>query len=189
MLGLRRHPAAGWIRLSTAQAIGCGVAAVLLFWAVGAYNRLVRLRAAIVRQFAPVDEQVRQRHDLLLQLADTLTPLLSNAAPRLDALRAACQQVATAGTQARLRPGSSGAITSLRLADDILAESRARLPLPSVPGSELAELNTRLQASDATLAFARAQFNQAVDEYGRAVTQFPTLLLVGLFGFRRATPL
>jgi LemA protein len=175
--------------LSTAEVIGGGVAAVLLFWAVGAYNRLVRLRAAIVRQFGPVDEQMRQRHELLLQFADTLAPLLANAAPRLDALRAACQQVVTACAQARLRPGSSGAITSLRVADDILAESRARLPPPNVPGSELAELGARLQASDATLAFARAQFNQAVDEYGRAVTQFPTVLLVGLFGFRRATPL
>jgi LemA protein len=175
--------------MSTAQIAGSIAAAVLVFWAVGAYNRLVRLRAAIVRRFAPVDEQMRQRHELLLRMADALTPLLTNAAPRLDSLRAACAQVATTCAQARLRPGSSGAITSLRLADDILTESRARLPPPSVPGSELAELLTQLQAIDATLAFSRRQFNQAVDEYGLAVTQFPTLLLVGLFGFRQATPL
>jgi LemA protein len=175
--------------VSTAQIICCLAAAVLLFWAVGAYNRLVRLRAAIVRRFAPVDEQIRLRHALLLQLADALTPVLTNAAPRLDALRAACEQVATACAQAKLRPGSSGAITGLRLADDVLAESRARLPPPNAPGSELAELVAALQASDATLAFARRQFNQAVDEYGLAVKQFPTLLLVGLFGFRPATPL
>ena len=40
-----------------------------------------------------------------------------------------------------------------------------------------------------TLSFARRQFNEAVAEYGQAVTQFPTVLLVGLFGFRSATPL
>ena len=38
----------------------------------------------------------------------------------------------------------------------------------------------------ATLAFARKQFNEAVLEYNSAVRQFPTVLIVGLFGFRGA---
>ena len=33
------------------------IAALLFFWAVGAYNRLVRLRAACAQQFAVVDAQ------------------------------------------------------------------------------------------------------------------------------------
>ena len=61
--------------------------------------------------------------------------------------------------------------------------------MQSAPGSELAALNTQLQASDATLAFARRQFDEAVIEYNHAVKQFPTLLLVGLFGFRSAATL
>jgi LemA protein len=165
------------------------LAALLLFWAVGAYNRLVRLRATIVRQFAPVDAQFRQRHTLLLELLDALAPMLANAAPRIETLRAACAQVEAACAHARVRPGAAGAITSLRLADTIVAEARARLPVPSTPGSALATLNLQLQATDATLAFARRQFDAAVDEYNHAVRQFPTVLLVGLFGFRRAATL
>ena len=172
--------------MSTPQIAGWVVAAALLFWVVGAYNRLVRLRAAIPRQFAPVDEQFQQRHALLLQQVDALAPVLPNAAPRLDALRAACLQVEAACAHAKVRPGAPGAITSLRLADDILGEARARLPVQSVPGVDLAGLNAQLAASDATLAFARRQFNDAIAEYNQAVKQFPTLLLVGLFGFRSA---
>jgi len=175
--------------MTTTQIIGCVLAAVLLFWIVGAYNRLVRLRGALVRQFAPVEEQFRARHALLLQLLDALAPVLTHAAPRIEALRAACLQVEAACAHAKLRPGATGAVTSLRLADEILAEARARLPVQSAPGSELAMLNTQLQASDATLAFARRQFDEAVIEYNRAVKQFPTLLLVGLFGFRSAATL
>lgn len=175
--------------MTASQIVGWAVAALLLFWAVGAYNRLVRLRGAIVRQFAPVDEQFRRRHALLLQLLDALAPMLVHAAPRIDALRAACAQVASACAQAKRRPGAAGAITSLRLADGILGDARARLPVPSAPGSELAALNVLLLESDATLAFARRQFNDAVTDYNRAVKQFPTLLLVGLFGFRSATTL
>lgn len=175
--------------MSTSHIVGWAFAALLLFWAVGAYNRLVRLRAGIVRQFAPVDEQFRQRHALLLQLLDALAPVLVNATPRIEALRAACQQVEMACAHAKRRPGAAGAITSLRLADEILGEARGRLPVPSAPGSELASLNAQLQASDLTLAFARRQFDAAVLEYNHAVTQFPTVLLVGLFGFRSAATL
>ena len=82
--------------MTTTQIICSVLAAVLLFWAVGAYNRLVRLRGAIVRQFAPVDEQFRARHALLLQLTDALAPVIANAAPRIEALRAACLQAEAA---------------------------------------------------------------------------------------------
>ena len=174
--------------MTTTQVI-VGVIAVLLFWTVGAYNRLVRLRGAIVRQFVPVDEQFQRRHALLLQLLDALAPVLANAAPRIAGLRAACQQVEAAFAHAKVRPGAAGAVTSLRLADAILAEARARLPVPSAPGSELAGLNARLIESDVALAFTRRQFDAAVLDYNRAVKQFPTVLLVGLFGFRSAATL
>ena len=38
--------------------IFCSVLAVLFFWAVGAYNRLVLLRASVAKQFAAVDAQL-----------------------------------------------------------------------------------------------------------------------------------
>jgi LemA protein len=172
--------------MTTPEIVGSVIAAVLLFWAVGAYNRLVRLRGAIVRQFVPVDEQFKLRHALLLQLLEALGTMLTHAGPRIEALRAACLQVEAACAHARQRPGSTGAITSLRLADNILSEARARLPVQSAPGSDLAVLSAQLHASDATLAFARRQFDEAVSQYNRAVKQFPTLLLTGLFGFRSA---
>ena len=172
--------------MSTPQIVCAVVAAALLFWVVGAYNRLVRLRGAIVRRFVPVEEHFRARHALLLRQIDALGPVLPNATPRLEALRAASQQVATACAHAKVRPGATGAITSLRMADDILGGARAQLPAPNAPGADLAALNAELGASDATLAFARRQFNDAVIAYNDAVTQFPTVLIVGLFGFRRA---
>ena len=52
-------------------------AVALLFWGVGAYNRLVRLRGDLVQRFGPVDQQFRQRHALLLQQLDALVPVLS----------------------------------------------------------------------------------------------------------------
>ena len=172
--------------MTTSQIVVWLIGAALLFWVVGAYNRLVRLRGTIVERFAPVDEQFRRRQALLQQQLDALVPVLLNAGPRLDLLRAAGQQVEAACAHARLHPGAVGAIASLRLADEILGEARARLPVQSVAGIDLSALNADLGSADATLAFARGQFNQAVSEYNHAVVQFPTALIVSLFGFRRA---
>ena len=78
--------------MSSFQIVWWVIGAALLFWIVGAYNRLVGLRSAIVRQFAPVDEQFRLRHALLHEQLETLAPMLAETGPLLDALNAACQQ-------------------------------------------------------------------------------------------------
>ena len=172
--------------MSTSASVVLVIAAAFIFWLIGAYNRLVRLRGTIVRTFAPVHTQLLQRQTLLLDQLAALEPLLTNAAPRLEALRAACQQCAVACAHAKGRPGAAGAIASLRMAEDILSDARARLPVQSAVGTELSALNTQLAAADSTLAFARQLFNDAVAEYNAAVLQFPTVLIVGLFGFRAA---
>jgi LemA protein len=168
-------------------------AAVLVFWTVGAYNRLVRLRNAIQRGFAPVDEQFQLRQGLLLAQCDALHGLWGGpgepGTPLLDALRAACQQADTAHARARAYPGAAVATASLRLAEDILFDTRTRVPVEAIGHPDLLDIGNRLAASDATLAFAKRQFNSAVEEYNHAVRQFPTWLIAWMFSFRTAAPL
>jgi LemA protein len=162
-----------------------GVAAVLLFWSVGAYNRLVRLRHALTRRFATVDQQCEARTAALLRLAEVLAAE-PDAGSAPHTLRSACAQADAARAHARMRPAVAGTITSLRLAEDILADARARIA-GAWPASEPAQaLRAELAAVDTTLAFARRQFNEAVAQYNRAVGQFPTWLVAGPFGFRSA---
>lgn len=171
--------------MDRSQVIVWAALAVLLFWTVGAYNRLVGLRSALVTSFATVDAQFRHRHGLLLRQADLLEPHVAADAQPLEAFRAACAQAEAACSRARLRPVATGLVTSLRLAEDILADARRRLP--EVAGDEeLAALAGELNASDSTFAFARRQFNEQVEAYNRAVRQFPTWLLAGVFRFRSA---
>ena len=163
-------------------------AAVLLFWAVGAYNRLVRLRHALARRFALVDQQCEQRRPLLGHLADVLGEQPAGD-PAAQMLRAAAAQSDGARGHARTRPGMAVALNSLRLAEEILAETRTR-HAALLPADEAGvQLRAELAAVDNTLDFARRQFNEAVAAYNGALAQFPTLLLAGLFGFRSAAPL
>jgi LemA protein len=178
--------------MTSTQIISWGAAAVLVFWAVGAYNRLVSLRNGISRAFVPVDAQIRQRHMLLERWVDTLRPLLEHDAEVLDAVIAACGQLQAACDVVRSRPSGARPMASLRLAEETLAEARSRMKaaLPAKPellaGIDAALLGEELAAADSTLGFARRQFNEATQNYNDALHQFPTWVIAGLFRFRGA---
>jgi LemA protein len=185
--------------MTTQQTLLLIAAAVLVFWAVGAYNRLVRLRHAISASFVGLETQITQRHALLLRWTEALRPVLGDSAVAADAVRAAAEQVVIATERARLRPSAARIVSSLRLAEDTLAAARARLvaELPahlnqsslSDASLQLAGFQDELAAAGSTLAFARRQFNEAADQYNEAVLQFPTVLIASLFGFHAAGPL
>ncbi len=164
---------------------------MLLFWAVGAYNRLVRLRGDIARAFGPVDTQIQQRHGLLMQWLDALRALHHEPQP-VDAVFAACGQLQAACDMLRGSPGAANAAVSLRLAEATLQSARTRLTAeqPAKPelltrlGAEV--LAEELAAADSTLGFARSQFNQAITAYNDAQRQFPTSVIAGLFHFSGA---
>jgi hypothetical protein len=71
-------------------------------------------------------------------------------------------------------------VVSQRLAEEILGQARAALR----PSGDT--LNAELAEADTALAFARRQFNETAQVYNRAVSQFPTWVIAGLFGFRKA---
>jgi len=176
----------------TPQIVGWAVVAVLLFWAVGAYNRLVSLRNDISRAFVPVDAQVRQRHLLLEQWVEALRPLLEHDPQALEAVLAACGQLQAACDVVRARPSAARPMASLRLAEETLSDARTRLKseLPArtemLAGLGASALAEELAAADSTLGFARRQFNEATQNYNDALHQFPTWVIAGLFRFQGA---
>jgi LemA protein len=174
----------------TSTQIGFAVSGVLLVcWIVGAYNRMVSLRNILAERFAAIDALCRSRYALIERQVELLATALAGARPRLDALHAASRQADAARAYAQARPAMASAVTSLRVAEEILADARARLPVQTMAGDELPEINARLTSDDATLDFARREFNAAVGHYNAAVRQFPTVLVARLFGFRAGATL
>lgn len=177
--------------MTSAQIAAWAIGAVLVFWAVGAYNRLVRLRSDIARTFVPVDAQLRQRHVLLEQWVEALRPALHDEGV-LNGVVAATGQLLAACDVVRARPSAAAPMASLRLAEDTLREARERVKNELPPRPEqlarlgVAELAEELASADTTLGFARRQLNEATERYNDAVHQFPTWLIAGLFGFRGA---
>lgn len=193
--------------MTTSQIISLLIAATLVFWAVGAYNRLVRLRGEVHQRFGAVHDQLVQRHALLLRWMDAMAPWLESEPQSLHSLRAACDQVQQRAEHLRQRASAARRVAALRLAEEELvqAHSKAQADMPAqidriTPtstalgadadgGSAVPVLNDELTAAGGTLLLARRQFNEAVLAYNDAVEQFPTWILAGLFRFRVAAEL
>ena len=166
--------------------------AVVLFWAVGAHNRLVRLRSAAAQAFGALDAHLVQ---LLALLGAHEAAQASAGAPpaaQRDALQAAAAQCADALAGARAHPLRTAAVEPLSQALKALeaawADATHQLPTPAVPtGTE--PWAVRWDQHQERTAQARAQFAAAVAQHNTATGQFPARLLAWLMGFRPAQPI
>ena len=75
--------------MSTTQIILLALGAVLLFWVVGAYNRMVRMRNEIGNAFAQIDVQLKRRHDLIPNLVEVARKYLEHERETLERVTAA----------------------------------------------------------------------------------------------------
>jgi LemA protein len=181
--------------MSSTQIVTLVILAVLGFWAVGAYNRLVRLRNAIANAFAQIDVQLKRRHDLIPNLVETARKYLEHERETLEAVTAARNQARAAADVARGRPSDAGAMKSLGVAEQVLTGAMGRLmalveAYPELKADQtLRELSEELTSTENKVAFSRQLFNDATLDYNNAAQQFPTSVLAGLFGFREAAML
>jgi len=169
-----------------------GAAALLVFWTLGAHNRLVSLRNAIISAWAQVDEPLGQRHAAIDALLAQSRLLLPDQQPILDAVAEAQAQVLAAADSLRPRPAMAPRAAALSGAEARLAPDLARLlallgqPVAPAGDDALPVQVSMLQDADRRLVFARQLFNDAVRQYNEAAHQFPTRLLSRLFGFDAA---
>jgi LemA protein len=161
-----------------------------LFWAVGAHNRLVRLRAEVVRQWGSVDAVwlrllVRLQGGIAARQSMATTPL-GDAEGELQALQSACDELMEALLQARLQPlAVDGQKQVLALHQKVVFEIRSLLQKDNEavkPDLEIA-LNRMRQ----TLPAALIPYHVAVASYNDALAMQPAAWLARRLGLQPAT--
>lgn len=156
------------------------VIGVIIIWLVSLYNRLVSLRNRRENAFADIDVQLRQRHDLVPQLVDTVKGYAGHE-----------KEVLTKITEAR-----SAAMAAKTIDDKIVAEQQLTAALqglkvqveayPDLKANQnFLHLQEELSDIENKLAAARRFFNGATTEYNNAVETFPSNLIANNFGFKR----
>lgn len=170
--------------------------AVLVFWLVGAYNRLARLRIAIVSAWEQIVAALVKRSEAMAAVADAVREPLAAEVATLQALADADTRLRSAADgvrQSRARiadvslwVGAEAALSSPASRLRALIELQPTLLHDSPHHDKLAQALAAWKEAEPRLQFARQGFNDAADRYNRAIHQWPTRLIASPFGFRSA---
>jgi LemA protein len=162
----------GWIVI--------GVIVALAVFALVAYNRLVALSQRVGQAFADIDVQLKQRHDLVPNLIETVKGYAAHERGTLDDVIKARNAAMAAQGPAQVGAAEnqlSGALGRLIALSEAYPDLKANASFQQLAG-ELSDLENKLAAS-------RRFFNNAVQEYNTAIQQMPAVLFAGAFGFAR----
>lgn len=164
--------------MSTSTWIVLGAIALLVIWVIIIYNGLVAMRQRVNQAFADVDVQLKQRHDLVPNLVETVKGYASHERGTLEAVVQARNAAMTAQGPAQMAQAEnmlSGALRQLFALSEAYPDLKANQNFQQLQ-MELSDLENKIAA-------ARRFFNNAVQEYNTGIQQFPAVLLAGPTGF------
>jgi LemA protein len=155
---------------------------LLLFWGVGAYNRLVRLRAMAITAFAHLQSQYAQ-YVSFVQINFAVLITDERLSPRTSLVGAALQLEASLKVS-NAHPLDSLLIRTLETAHETLQTAWVRVcsEAPDLAGDPL-PVTLQKQWVDIALQAGhdRSELNLRIEDYNRGIQQFPANLLAWLF--------
>jgi len=166
--------------------------ALVGFFLIAQYNRLVGLRNRFMNAFAQIDVQLKRRYDLIPNLIEVAKGYMKHERETLEAVIEARNQASRAEQKAASNPGDSAAIEGLMGAERALTGTLGRFfalseAYPDLKANEnMLRLQEELSSTENKVAFARQGYNDAVTRYNTARESFPTVIIAGMFNFEAA---
>ncbi len=164
------------------------VLAVLGFWIVSIYNKLVTYKNRFKNGFSQIEVQLKRRYDLIPNLVETAKGYMSHERETLEAVIAARNQ-AMAGLEAAAKdPANAGAIKELASAEGILGSAMGNFNMvmeayPDLKANQnMMQLSEELTTTENRVAFSRQAYNDGVTAYNTFKQTFPPVLFAGFFG-------
>lgn len=146
---------------------------IVVLWAIGTANRLVRLRMLCRESWAQVDVVLKRRYDLIPNLVETCKAYAAFERDTLDRVI----QARNAAMHANGQPAAENAmVTSV---NRLFARAEAYPDLKA--NQSYLMLQQELANTEDRIAAARRFYNANVRDFNTAISQFPTSLLAGKY--------
>src|SRR5690242_17176231 len=168
--------------MSISAVIVLAIIVILIIWAIGVYNSLVSMRQRVNQAYADIDVQLRQRHDLIPNLVETVKGYAAHERGTLDEVVKARNAAMTAqgpAQQAAAENMLTGALRQLFALSEAYPDLKANQNFQQLQ-AELSDIENKIAAS-------RRFFNSAVQEYNTGIQQFPAALFAPMLGFSQRT--
>ena len=156
------------------------IVAFLVIWCISIYNRLVKLRNNRENAFADIDVQLKQRHDLIPQLVETVKGYAKHEKTTLENvinLRNAASRATTIDDKIAAENQLNSALAGLKVTLEAYPDLKANQNFLQLQ-AEISDIENKLSA-------VRRFFNSATKELNNAVQTFPSNIFAGMFGFKK----
>jgi LemA protein len=156
-----------------------GVLAVAAVFVIIIYNRMVALRQNYKNAFADIDVQLKQRHDLVPNLVETVKGYATHEKTVFENVTAARASAMRAGGNVHDRAVAEAGLGQALVQLMAVAENYPQLKA----NENFKQLQSDLSDLENKIAAARRFFNNAVAEFNTAIEQFPAVLFARSLGF------
>lgn len=158
------------------------IVALLLFYGISLYNRLVRLNNTVDEAFSTMDVYLKKRWDLIPNLVETVKGYVKHEKDTLAEI-------------VNLRNGAYAGMsydekikTNLQLSSGISKIMALAESYPDLKANEnFRDLSNQLSKIEEDIANSRKYYNGSVKILNNTIQVFPNNIISGMFGFKTKT--
>jgi LemA protein len=159
-------------------AVIVGIVVLLALYAVGIYNKLVKLKNLVAEAWSGIDVQLKKRYDLIPNLVETVKGYAAHEKETFESVtraRAAAQQANTVEGQQAAEKNLSGALMNLIAVAERYPELKAN--------TNFLDLQSKLSEVEGDIEKSRRYYNGNVREQNTLIESFPSNIIANAFGF------
>lgn len=155
-----------------------GLLLLFAFYAIGIFNRLVKLRTLVEEAWSGISVQLKKRHDLIPNLVETVKGYATHERETFEKVTAARNQAVAANTV----KGQEAAENQLNRAMMNLFAVAEQYPELKA-NTNFLQLQSELSTIEGDIEKSRRYYNGTVREKNIVIDSFPSNIIAGMFGF------
>ena len=157
------------------------IIAIVVFYGIAVYNKLVRFRTLVEEAWSGINVQLKKRHDLIPNLMETVKGYASHERETFESVtlaRNTAIQAQDVKTQEVAENQLSGALSRLLAISERYPELKAN--------QNFMQLQEQLGIIETDIEKSRRYYNGAVRQKNIAIDTFPSNLVANMFNFSKS---
>lgn len=162
--------------------VSLGILLALIFYFIGSFNKLVRMRNFVQEGWSTIDVLLKKRHDLIPNLVETVKGYATHEKGTLEAVIQARSRALGANNVKESEAAEkqlSTALMNLLVISEQYPELQANVNFRQLQ-SELSELESGIEKS-------RRYYNGTARDFNIVVESFPSNIVANVFNFDKAS--